>query len=257
MVFIPHGLDQMFWEPQGTIYPRTRGLVARAVMSTPEGRARYQERLATVLTNAFRPELLTNRVNELAALIQPYKPDAPSRAVELNRRITLRAQAVAAQLRMPGPRAIQFTNGVAVAGPWEPLGDATATLDQVAPKGTGKIMRVLATQPSQASWLLRTTVPAGNYEFVARAQAVRLDLTLRGRRTGAGLRVQAGDRTVTARLNRLGEWEQIRCRFYVRSSDEVVELACELVGLRGELWFDPGSLQLRRQESSFLENLLR
>ena len=43
----------------------------------------------------------------------------------------------------------------------------------------------------------------------------------------------------------------------VRSSDEVVELACELVGLRGELWFDPDSLQLRRQESSFLENLLR
>src|SRR5437667_5914751 len=46
MVFFPHGLDQMFWEPNGLILPRMEGGVARAVVQTPEGRRRYLERMS-------------------------------------------------------------------------------------------------------------------------------------------------------------------------------------------------------------------
>jgi spore coat protein CotH len=38
-VFLPHGMDQMFWEPQGTIYPRMNGLVAACYLLEPIGEA--------------------------------------------------------------------------------------------------------------------------------------------------------------------------------------------------------------------------
>src|SRR5688572_23176098 len=38
IVFMPHGMDQMFWETNGAIFPNFEGLVARALMGTQEGR---------------------------------------------------------------------------------------------------------------------------------------------------------------------------------------------------------------------------
>ena len=37
MVFMPHGLDQMFWRPEGPIMPGGGGLVAQAVLGSREG----------------------------------------------------------------------------------------------------------------------------------------------------------------------------------------------------------------------------
>jgi spore coat protein CotH len=103
LVFIPHGLDQMFWEPQGTIYPRMQGLVASAVMRVPEGRSLYRARLASLHTNRFKVAALTSRVNELAALIEPYFPQAPAAAAKLRRLIIARSRSIAEQLQPPDP----------------------------------------------------------------------------------------------------------------------------------------------------------
>src|SRR5262249_28986542 len=55
IVFMPHGLDQMFGVMRvGTdmpIFPRMNGLVARAVMQTPEGRQRYRQAIVQLMTN--------------------------------------------------------------------------------------------------------------------------------------------------------------------------------------------------------------
>jgi len=45
MVFMPHGMDQMFWKPEGSILPRMQGLVAKAVLDVPAWRQRYFERM--------------------------------------------------------------------------------------------------------------------------------------------------------------------------------------------------------------------
>src|SRR5262245_6708764 len=75
LVFLPHGLDQMFgvWRsrPETTITPQMRGLVARAALQVPEGRQKYLARMSQLSTDVFRVELLTNRVNELAAKVRP------------------------------------------------------------------------------------------------------------------------------------------------------------------------------------------
>jgi spore coat protein H len=99
LVFIPHGMDQMFWQPQGPIYPRMSGLVAVAVMRVPAARKLYRERLATLHANVLKVEALTSRVDQLAAVIRPYKPDTDIQAARLKRLIAGRAQSISQQLQ--------------------------------------------------------------------------------------------------------------------------------------------------------------
>jgi hypothetical protein len=88
MVFMPHGLDQMFGvrraSPSMTILPRMRGLVAQSVLETPEGRRRYLERTSYLLTNVLNVGAITNRVRQLAARIRPLIAEQSSQAARFH-----------------------------------------------------------------------------------------------------------------------------------------------------------------------------
>jgi spore coat protein H len=71
MVFLPSGMDQMFGNPGGPIQPGFQGLVARAIMETPEGSKRYRARMEEVHKKIFRPDTLIKRIDELQAHVQP------------------------------------------------------------------------------------------------------------------------------------------------------------------------------------------
>jgi spore coat protein CotH len=71
MVFIPSGMDQMFGNPGGPILPGFQGLVANAVINTPEGKKRYYARMAEIHKDIFQPEKLLKRLDELQARVQP------------------------------------------------------------------------------------------------------------------------------------------------------------------------------------------
>src|ERR1043166_5638057 len=75
VVFLPHGLDQMFgvWraKPESSITPQLRGLVAKAVVQTPEGRRRFLVRMSELATNVFKVETMTRRLDELEAKVRP------------------------------------------------------------------------------------------------------------------------------------------------------------------------------------------
>lgn len=111
LVFIPHGMDQMFGtfrsSPESDIIPRQlRGVVAQAVLSLPEGLTRYLNRVAQLRATVFREDQLTQRVRELAAKIRPvlaaYGPDLAEEHDEsvsqLINRITRRAASITEQL---------------------------------------------------------------------------------------------------------------------------------------------------------------
>src|SRR4051812_17303777 len=90
MVFMPHGMDQMFWKPEGPLVPAMKGLVAKAAMQIPEVRQRYLDRATELLTTTLRTESLTNRVMELARRVRPVldslanREDAENYQSELN-----------------------------------------------------------------------------------------------------------------------------------------------------------------------------
>jgi hypothetical protein len=119
LVFLPHGMDQMFWEATREVLPRRLdegGLVARAVLGTAEGRRRYLERAANLLTNVFVAEKLTNHIRELQARIRPEleainpalarQHDKEVRKVRTQ--VLQRIAAVRQRLSEPEPEPIRF-----------------------------------------------------------------------------------------------------------------------------------------------------
>jgi len=93
MIFIPHGMDQTFGARRrrspNSILPPMRGMVANAVIETPEGRRRYLERVSVLYTNVFKVDEILKRIDQLEAVIQPALaqsrsdfPDYHERAVQ-------------------------------------------------------------------------------------------------------------------------------------------------------------------------------
>jgi hypothetical protein len=97
LVFIPHGMDQMFYNPQSSLFPELKGVVAKAVLETPEGRERFRERCTTIFTNIFLR--LTDRVEELRASLRPEVATLGTNAVaEYDRAVTDLQQRIRARL---------------------------------------------------------------------------------------------------------------------------------------------------------------
>ena len=71
MVFIPHGLDQLFSKPSGALVPEWKGLVAKAVLETPDGQRRFRERIYKLLGTAFKADALHAQITQLAGTIRP------------------------------------------------------------------------------------------------------------------------------------------------------------------------------------------
>src|SRR5438874_3558527 len=56
IVFIPSGMDQMFGDPNGTVLPNFQGLIAQALLQTPQGRERYLARFREIMKTVYRPD---------------------------------------------------------------------------------------------------------------------------------------------------------------------------------------------------------
>ena len=106
IVFIPSGMDQMFGNPGGPILMGFQGLVARAVMNTPEGQKRYMARMKEIHEQVFVPEKLIKRIDELqprvqAALMSVDKNagrDYPNQLARMRSLIRERSKAIERQL---------------------------------------------------------------------------------------------------------------------------------------------------------------
>ena len=71
LVFIPSGMDQMFGNPGGPILPGFQGMVAQAVVSTPEGKKRYFSRMAEINKEILQGDRWSKRLEELKVRVQP------------------------------------------------------------------------------------------------------------------------------------------------------------------------------------------
>jgi hypothetical protein len=107
MVFLPHGLDQLFAKVDEPLIPEWKGLVARAVLSTPSGQQKYVERMTGLLAGVFKADALQARIKELAALIRPALAESNSAAskafdeavAKLGERVAKRAAFIEQQLK--------------------------------------------------------------------------------------------------------------------------------------------------------------
>jgi len=259
MVFIPHGLDQMFGvqrtTPDCAILPHLQGLVARAVLGTPEGRRRYLERVAQLYTNVFHVDALVKRVDELAAVINPaiaeYSPNAARRheveVENLKRRIVMRDESLSRQLSSTLTEPTFGSDGTMALTGWrrsvrtgepvfrqekQPDGNAAGLLYIGAPNGS-----------VSASWRTRVLLEEGTYRFEGK---IRTSNVKSDPGEGARLRISRG--AGPRGLSGTADWQDVSYSFEVPDSGSEVEFVCELRASRGEACFDGSSLRLVRVE---------
>src|SRR5687767_1184091 len=114
MVFITHGLDWAFRRPNISIQPPMKSLVGRAVLSTPQGQALYQERIGWQFTNVFKVSVITNRLEQALMKIRRSGisvnelANIERRATVKRQQIEMRAARVAEQLRGIEPVPMKF-----------------------------------------------------------------------------------------------------------------------------------------------------
>jgi spore coat protein CotH len=111
LIFIPSGLDQMFGNPNGPVLPFFQGQVARALLETPKGRARYLARVDEIMKKTYRTADRLKRLNELEARVRPALAsidagagrDYPNQVNRLREAIRQREKSVTEQLKRLGP----------------------------------------------------------------------------------------------------------------------------------------------------------
>jgi spore coat protein CotH len=70
LVFLPHGMDVMFDRPEGDVFPRWEGTVAKGFVDTPEGRKRYLNRMKALVEALSKPNLIEDRIAQLDKRLQ-------------------------------------------------------------------------------------------------------------------------------------------------------------------------------------------
>lgn len=265
LVFMAHGMDQLWRNPRSGFAPRLSGQVANRLFAIPE----MSERLAA------RMKELTNSVYNAAFVDGIFQKarERLLRAYEAERRPEERQRVLAAmqdtrdriRTRMAlfggqsykAPDMIRFgADGVARITQWSPSpeGESAEMVESVT-EGDRKVLLIRATGPFAAgSWRSRVTLPEGRYRFEARLRTRALrgsDNSGRGR--GAGIRVSGSRRG--GGIEGDSGWQTVRFDFSVpdanfrrggNTPDNEVVLIAELKGDSGSAEFDLGSMTVTR-----------
>jgi hypothetical protein len=253
MVFLPHGLDQLFGVSSSlglTITPHFNGLVAQALMSVPEGRRGYLDRLGNLFTNKFGVESLHGRVDHLAAQLRPalatdvqMLEEFDQAVAGLKARITQRVKNVARELEHPNQPLAFGTDKIAKLSGWRFKTGITQPASSSRTRQENRdLLQVLSrgTQ-STGSWRTLVLLEDGHYEFTGRARTEGL-----ADKKGSGVILRVSGEKSPKGISATNEWTVLSYEFDIRGIVDA-ELVCEFRGRQGSGLFDAGSLQLIRK----------
>lgn len=264
IVFLPHGMDQMFWNPAGTIFPPAEGMVASRLLSAAGMKARYRARAVELTTNVFRADRIAERIRSVAKRIRPALAETDPQggkshdvAVKtLIRQITQRAAYLNRVLIEAEVKPLAFdARGESLLGKWRSrLDSGGAQFRQT--EGAGRPVLIVEAAPSAASepraepepclasYRMQVLLEPGRYRFLGRIRTedvVPANVSARG--SGAGLRISGRPRQEG--LVGSVDWRELRYDFRVKEAEEI-ELICDLRAQSGRAFFEAGSLKLKR-----------
>lgn len=257
MVFLPHGMDQMFWETSHYPIPRPNkfnGLVANKMIETPQGRKLYRQRFGEVFTNIFQIEMMTNRVDELATLILAHvgnTNEVKGQIKVVRDRIIAQHANFEKRLSEPEPKPLVFASGIASITNWTipltPRDPANAIRDRVQVDGR-MALHIQTTNKmtnTSASWRADVLLAQGNYrlEVLAKVSGV-VSLMNTNKGGGAGIRHSGIRKPRENKLEGNSSWEKLDYEFDVKAEEQEIQLLCELRATEGEVWFDEKSFRL-------------
>lgn len=250
VLFMPHGMDQLFGNARATIAPQMNGLVGRAVMETGPGRLAYRARCAGLLTNGLDARQVAGRIDEVMAGLRPALSVPEAAALEresaaLKERVAMRWQDALRQLEQALMEPLKFDHGIGLLSRWQPvdLPEGGQLMQGPAPDGTGALVLV-AGPITSASWRTKVLLARGRYQFEGRVSTSGVAPLPFGKNHGAALYVSEFPRPQGARLVGTQSWKRFTVPFEVKANEQEVQLVCELRASKGSAWFDAGSLRL-------------
>lgn len=251
--FFPHGLDQMFGDPNFNVLHVPGGLMAQTIMQNPEWRAQYRERLNSLMPQFVPADKLLKRIDEVQARMRPVLAainmqavrDQENHARDLKSRIQARARSLEQQNAVPEPKPLRFdADGIAVVKGWQPRRETEdARLEQVSPTGEPASLWIRSgRERCVASWRAKVLLPGGHYRLEGQARTQDVKSLREQMGAGAGLRLSG-----MARNNKIegtSDWQKLSHEFTISQPMQEVELVAELRSQGGQAWFETGSLRI-------------
>ena len=255
MVFMPHGMDQLFGVSSSTDFsltPNFNGVVARGLFSIPEERRRYLDRIASLLTNECRVENLDQKVDRLALQLRQALLRKPGlllgvgMAVDaLKARIAARMASAERQLRRPEQPLVFDQTGVAQLSGWrfKAPSDHPASGSRIVEDGR-PVLQVHAQNGRASSGAWRTVVLLEEGHYVFKGSGRATGISNAATNTGVILRV-SGERS-PAGLCTSSSWKPLSYEFDVHGIVNT-ELVAEFRGAQGFGSFDATDFKLLRK----------
>jgi hypothetical protein len=283
LVFLPHGVDQMFWKYNGPILTGRSGLVARGLLETEEGRRLYLNRFVELRTNVFDLVAMTNRVAQLRERLRPaVARNGAMNLAEFESAVNLFRNRIIARVRdidkqlagVESMRHLALNESMPLTN-WVPRQKfGKATLDRTSDSPPSLHLKVNG-ETTFGAWTAVTWLEEGRYVLEARVRSRGVAGNLRNEHGGAGFRVWSdrketrgaswswfpynGQRdpqmgglipvtsgTVEHRLTGDTDWTTITHEFELRQPLADLQIQCVLIGNSGEAWFDLSSIRIRR-----------
>lgn len=256
--FLPHGMDQMFQDPDYPAMQYPVSMVGSAVMGIPEWRTRYVDRVKELLT-AFEANKLAAKVDKLDAPLKVYFEGQGEEAArqhaefvsQLKERLIARAAKLREQVLQPDatpphePQAIEFDEeGIFELNEWYPHEPEENRFEQSEVEGVKRLeIAVGDAGHCLGSWRQGVLLRQGKYRFETQMQTEGVEEISDEKGSGAGLRVSGANREQGVS----GDSEMQAVSFEFEVSDEIAEvvLVAELRATKGKVVF-VGPMRLRK-----------
>ena len=257
MVFLPHGMDQLFGMRRSggndmPVLGTMRGLAAIAVIEAPEGCRRYVKRMDEMLERYFNVAEMTNRVLETSARLRPFLESDPgmletnqTAVARLLERIPQRREMMRAQLTaLQTPLPVGQKESIAIER-WELKRDSGSP--SLTKSGRG-ILQITGNGSSTCvgSWRAVFLLESGRYRLqgdVSVEQARRND-------DREGLAVLRTSLTADGATASLSQTSTNLIHEFSVFSRRYVEMVCEYRGNGGKALFDGESITLSRLDGA-------
>jgi len=233
------------------LHPQMAGLVARAVIETPEGNRRYIEQFRTLFERLFKPQSLSNRVTQITGSLSSSVDEPEFKRIQreglaLQARIMNRYHFLQRELNRAPSEPLQFKNGQAALTDWKQWDPpAAAEMNQVLGPDNVLCLHFKTRAEGIPSWRTKAVLNSGRYSFQARVRVSEVRPLAFGTHQGAGLRIAGQEREADSLVG-TSPWRPLKADFEVSSGPKEIEFICEMRASAGEAWFDASSMRVVR-----------
>lgn len=245
--FFPHGMDQMFGDPNFSVFHVPGPIVCSAVLSNPAWQLKYRQRVRELLP-LFEPEKLHAQMDAVHMRVRPVlaKMDEnrarnfDDRVRDFKARVNDRAKNIRNQFP---PEPIPLNNeGWALIEHWEPKPTGDAKLEKKTVDG--KNVLSIETGPSNnclASFRTKVRLGKGTYRLEAKVKTNNVTAITDASGVGAGIRISGSQRQNQA----IGtaDWQVVSHTVDVAEELREYELVAELRSTSGSVLFDTAGLR--------------